>query len=112
MSVHKENQAGETIAVKDETAAQKPEERSLDGRPIMHIKVYSPFRVYFDEDGYSISGVNGTGPFDILPRHHNFISLLSSCDLSIVGIRGEQHIRISGGLMHVKSDEVIVFLDI
>ena len=100
------------------TAKTKKYVNVLDGRvdaeekPIMRIKVYSPFRVYFDEDGYSISGKNDTGNFDILPRHHNFISLLSACDLIARTSRGDQQIRISGGLMHVKADEVIVFLDI
>ncbi len=81
--------------------------------PSMHIKVYSPFKVYFDEDGYSISAANRTGPFDILPHHHNFLTLLDPCELQIRPVRGQdQKIRISGGLMHVKADKVTVFLDI
>ena len=84
----------------------------LGGKPAMHVKVYSPYRVYFDEQAYSISGENGTGPFDILPRHHNFITLLDACDLVIQTQRGEQRVRISGGIMHVKADKVIVFLDV
>lgn len=83
-----------------------------DDSPEMHIKVYSPFKVYFDEAGESISAQNATGPFDILPRHHNFITLLSPCELVIRAKGREQRIRISGGLMHVKADQVIVFLDI
>lgn len=83
-------------------------------QPTMRIKVYSPFHTYFEDDGYSISGVNATGPFDILPHHHNFMTLLSPCELSIrtIGPPGVQKIRISGGLMHVKADKVTVFLDI
>jgi F0F1-type ATP synthase epsilon subunit len=78
----------------------------------MHIKVYSPFKVYFDEDGESISAVNATGPFDVLPRHHNFMTLLQSCELVILSKQRQEKIRISGGLMHVKADQVTVFLDI
>lgn len=99
-------------------AAKKIEKAQADAehskQPTMRIKVYSPFRTYFEDDGYSISGVNATGPFDILPRHHNFMTLLTACELSIrtLGPPGIQKIRISGGLMHVKSDKVTVFLDI
>ncbi|OGL29959.1 hypothetical protein A3D14_00510 [Candidatus Saccharibacteria bacterium RIFCSPHIGHO2_02_FULL_47_12] len=75
-------------------------------------KVYSPFKVYFDDNALSISAVNATGPFDILPRHHNFITLLSPCELLIRTPRGDQKIRISGGIMHVKADKVTVFLDV
>jgi len=78
----------------------------------MHIKVYSPFKVYFDDVGESITGENATGPFDILPKHHNFMTLLNSCELVIRSRGREQRIRISGGLMHVKADRVTVFLDI
>ena len=96
-------------------AAAKEEKAAKSGSPTMHIKVYSPFKVYYDEDSYSISAVNATGPFDILPRHHNFISLLGACELVVRPVNGpppEQRIRISGGLMHVKSDQVTVFLDV
>lgn len=79
----------------------------------MEVKVYSPFRDYFDGLAYSLSAVNDTGPFDILPQHHNFISLLNACDLVVrTVLNGDQKIRISGGLIHVKADKVIVFLDV
>ena len=79
----------------------------------MHVRVYSPFREYYDGPAFSISAENGTGPFDILPKHHNFISLLLPCDLVLRTVnKGDQKIRISGGVMHVKADEVIVFLDV
>lgn len=79
----------------------------------MHVRVYSPFREYYDGPAFSISAENATGPFDILPKHHNFISLLLPCDLVLRTVgKGDQKIRISGGVMHVKADEVIVFLDV
>jgi len=83
-----------------------------DGKPMMHIRVASPFTVFFDEEAYSISAVNKTGPFDILPRHHNFITLLDACEIIVRNERGETKIQISGGIMHVKADQVIVFLNV
>ncbi len=76
------------------------------------IKVYSPYQVYFDETAQSISGVNKTGPFDILPGHHNFITLLEPCELLIRTDAEEKKIRINGGLMHVKADMASIFLDV
>jgi F0F1-type ATP synthase epsilon subunit len=96
-------------AKKIEAAKQ---EHASDAQPTMHIKIYSPFKMYFDDEGDSISAVNATGPFDILPKHHNFMTLLTPCEIIIRTFRGEEKIRISGGLMHVKSDQVTVFLDI
>lgn len=79
----------------------------------MHLRVQAPFKTYFDGDVYSVSGANATGPFDILPGHHNFISILKAGQLDIDGVAtGQQKIIISGGLIHVKSDQIIVFLDV
>lgn len=78
----------------------------------MHLKIYSPYKVYFDGDALSVSAESATGPFDILPKHHNFITLLEPCDAIVRTNRGDQTIRISGGVMHVKADDVVVFLDV
>lgn len=84
-----------------------------EGKPKMAIKVYAPFRVYFEGDGYSISGENATGPFDILPHHHNFISMLQPCTLEIKTVYDTtERIKISRALMHVKADKVTVFVDV
>jgi hypothetical protein len=101
--------AAASVGVLHGSADAKP---AAPQQPTMHIKVYSPFKVYFDEAGYSLSALNATGPFDILPQHHNFMTLLSACELEIRAPRGVQKIRISSGLMHVKADQVTVFLDI
>ncbi len=78
----------------------------------LKVKVSSPYQVYFDEPALSISGVNKTGPFDVLPGHHNFITLLEPCELSIRLSGDERRIKINGGLMHVKADMAVVFLDV
>lgn len=79
----------------------------------MNVKVYSPFRDYYDGPAFSVTAENATGPFDILPRHHSFISLLLPCDLIVrTASKGDQKFRISGGIMHVKANQVIVFLDV
>ena len=78
----------------------------------MYIKVYAPFRTYFDGIADSISATNDTGPFDILPKHHNFMTLLSASDVIVRHDKGEEKIAITRGIMHVKADRVIVFLDV
>ena len=99
-------------AVKIVEEAKQAKEVYRKTHPSMHIKVYSPYKSYFDAEGESITAVNATGPFDILPQHHRFMTLLSPCELIIRTRKREEKIRISGGLMHVKSDQVTVFLDI
>jgi F0F1-type ATP synthase epsilon subunit len=93
-----------------------------DGQPIeavkpdsdsIHAKVYSPFRTYYDDTARSLSAVSKTGPFDILPRHHNFISLLEACDVRIVTSNGDKRtIKITGGVLHVHQNRATIMLDI
>ena len=78
----------------------------------LSIKVWSPFRVYYQGAAASISGNNGAGPFDILPRHHNFISLLAAGDLVLQPADGELRIHISSGIMQVHDNHVTVFLEV
>jgi F0F1-type ATP synthase epsilon subunit len=79
----------------------------------MHVKVYAPFRTYFDGDAYSLSAENRTGPFDVLPHHKNFMSLLMPCTITVRTPKSEDfNLKVSHGVMHVKSDQVTVFLDV
>ncbi len=78
----------------------------------LKVKVASPYMIYFDQPAISISGVNKTGPFDVLVGHHNFITLLEPCELLIKTETEEKRIRINGGLLHVKENIANVFLDI
>lgn len=78
----------------------------------MYVKVHAPYKVYFDGTANSISASNATGPFDILPHHHNFMTLLVPGDVVVRTDKGEEKTTISRGIMHVKADRVTVFLDV
>lgn len=81
--------------------------------PTMAVKVYAPFQVYFEGDAISVSAVNATGPFDILPHHKNFLCMLVPCELVVQLIDGtKKTIKIRRALMHVKADKVVVFMDV
>ena len=83
-----------------------------DGRPMMAVKVYAPFQVYFEGDAYSVTAVNETGPFDILPHHKNFLCMLVPCVLTIESPKGTKKVKIHRALMHVKAERVVVFMDV
>lgn len=79
----------------------------------MHAKVYAPFKVYYDGQALSISANNLVGPFDILPKHRNFITLLEPGSLTVrIPNKADLRLPINKGVMHVKADEVRVFLDV
>lgn len=77
------------------------------------VKIYTPFHTYFEGDALSLTAVNESGTFDILPGHHNFITMLLPCDVTIDTPRsGKQVLAILRGLLHVRKDKVIIFLDV
>jgi F0F1-type ATP synthase epsilon subunit len=81
--------------------------------PTMHVKIYAPFKTYFDADATSISAINRTGQFDVLAHHKNFMTLLIPCNI-VVRTDGKPNFTmpIQRGIMHVKADRTTVFLDV
>jgi F0F1-type ATP synthase epsilon subunit len=79
----------------------------------MHVKVWSPFKTYFDESANSVTAVNRTGPFDVLPKHKNFMSLLIPCTLTVRSQgKPDFTLQISRAVLHVKKNEVVIFMDV
>jgi F0F1-type ATP synthase epsilon subunit len=81
-------------------------------RPTLEVKVYAPFKIYYEGNALGVSAVNGTGPFDVLVNHHNFLCMLVPCMLTIQTLDGPQTVKINRALMHVKSNRVVVFIDV
>ena len=86
---------------------------TADQATTMRVKVHSPFKVYYDDEASSLSAANKTGPFDILPRHKNFMTLVSPCNV-IVRANGKPDfsLPVSLAVMHVKANQVTIFLDV
>lgn len=97
----------------DEAAPTESTESKHSDQPVISVKVYAPFRIYFEGEARSVSGVNATGPFDILPHHHNFLCMLVPSELKISSVDGsEKVIKIHRALMHVNDGRVVVFVDV
>ncbi len=108
MVVRQDASTGQMVETED---VPKPSQKTkLEQK--LHIKIYSPFKVYFDGEAESISAENDTGPFDVLARHHRFMTLLNPCDLVVRSGESEQRVRITRGIMHVRENKVTVFLDV
>jgi F0F1-type ATP synthase epsilon subunit len=110
MVMRQDASTGQMVEVKDEKADAAPTE--VNGKPVMTVKVYAPFKVYYEGEAHSLTAVNETGPFDILPHHHNFLCMLVPCDLLIEAPHGQQIIKISRALMHVKAEKVTIYVDV
>lgn len=81
-------------------------------KEVIQVKIYAPFRIYFEGEAYSLSAENATGPFDILPRHYNFLSMLVPCTIKLETAKGVKKVPINRGLMQVSANHVTVFVDV
>ena len=83
-----------------------------DGFGQLEVKLYSQFNTYFEGGAESVSGSNEAGPFDILPGHANFFTLLLPGDVKISS-QGETYTyTVSRGIVQVSGNQVQVFVDI
>ncbi len=108
----KKRQNEEAAEMEGFTAAKPTHESEKGKEPTFNLKVYSPYKIYYDEEARSVSAVNDTGPFDVLPGHKNFLTLISKGQVVVRNYRGEEPINVVRGVLHVKNNEVTVFLDV
>ena len=79
----------------------------------IQVKVYAPFKTYFEGPAASVSATNDSGPFDILSKHKNFICLLRPGEVRVrIANQADFAMEMKRGVMHVRSNKVTVFLDV
>jgi len=76
------------------------------------LKIFSPYQTYYQGEAVSLTAANRTGPFDILPGHINFFSLLTGG--TVVVNTGFQRLefQIGRGVVRVNQDAVTLFADV
>ena len=66
----------------------------------------------FEGEVRSVSGSNKTGPFDILPLHENFITIVSG-NLRIKKADGlMENIAVTNGVLKARENKVEVFIGV
>ena len=60
----------------------------------------------------AVSSFNDMGPFDVLPRHANFISLIKQAIILHLIDKTEKRIEITSGVMKVRENNLEVYLGI
>ena len=72
----------------------------------------APFHVYYQGPAKLISASNKVGQFDILPGHADFFSVMMPGEV-IIETDGEPvTFNISNGIVTVRDDEVMLFVNI
>ena|SRR5664279_3063123 len=78
----------------------------------VHLIVRNRGKILFDEDIKSITSVNDTGTFDILPLHANFITLIKEY-IIVHKLDGTiQKKEINNGVLKVRENLINCYIDI
>jgi F0F1-type ATP synthase epsilon subunit len=87
---------------------------SKDSNTHLSVVARGPFEIYYEGEAESVSAANQVGPFDILPGHSAFFSILSPCEVTIISTKESEPINfeINNGIATAKNDEVMLFVNI
>ncbi len=78
----------------------------------LQVTARAPFNIYYEGPANVVSAVNQVGPFDILPGHADFFSILSPCEVIVEPTEGEPiKFMASNGIVTVRGDEVMLFVN-
>ncbi len=82
-------------------------------QPAESLKVIAraPFNLYYEGEALSVTAANKVGPFDILPGHADFFSVLSPCDVFIETDKEPVSFSITNGIITARDNEVMLFID-
>ncbi len=79
--------------------------------PKLNVVARAPFEIYYEGEAESVSAVNRVGPFDILPGHADFFSVLNPGEVKIQNGEESQVFKISNGIVTARDDEVMIFVN-
>ncbi len=76
---------------------------------VLNVIARSPFHVYYEGPAEIVSALNKVGPFDVLPGHADFFSVLKPCDVTINTKSEPVIFHINSGIITVRDNEVMLF---
>jgi F0F1-type ATP synthase epsilon subunit len=71
----------------------------------------APFHIYYEGPARVVSAINKVGKFDVLPGHADFFSVISPGEVLIETESDTINFAISGGIIGVRDDEVMLFVN-
>jgi F0F1-type ATP synthase epsilon subunit len=78
--------------------------------PTLNVIARAPFELYYEGPAEAVSAANKIGPFDVLPQHADFFSVLKPCTITIDKPEGDPvSFEITNGIITVRDDEVRLF---
>jgi F0F1-type ATP synthase epsilon subunit len=78
----------------------------------LNVIARAPFHKYYDGPAMAVSASNQVGKFDILPGHADFFSVMVPGEVVIQTDTDIINFAISNGIINVRGDQVMLFVNI
>ncbi len=86
------------------TVPQSPSPNSL------LVYVRDPEHIFFQDEALSLSSINDKGPFDVLPQHENFISIIKDKVVIQMKTGEKRELPLKKGVLKTLHNKVWIFL--
>lgn len=68
--------------------------------------------VAWEGEAIVVSSINSVGPFDVLPQHSNFISIIKNRIVVTKPDKSKQEFNVGSGVMQVRENKVMIYLGV
>jgi len=86
--------------------------RHSSDTPLLTVVARAPFHVYYEGTARVVSAANSVGTFDVLPGHVDFFSVMNPGQVSIETESDTVNFMIANGIITVRNDEVMLFVNL
>lgn len=85
--------------------------KSKSNASLLTVIARAPFHIYYEGSARVVSASNKVGKFDVLPGHADFFSVMSPGEVLIETESDTINFPITGGIIGVRDDEVMLFVN-
>lgn len=76
---------------------------------LITVEINSPEKFIWEGKAVSISSVNSSGPFDILPMHANFITILENQPIKINTGNKIEEFTFTNAILYASKNKVLIY---
>ncbi len=79
---------------------------------LIHVRINSPEKIIWEGEAEWVSSENTEGPFDILPMHTNFITIIEKKDIRVKSAKEVQTYKYDRTVLYAHSNKVFIYTNI
>ena len=81
-------------------------------KTMLSVKIMNPDAVIWEGEAESVSSENTEGPFDILPEHANFLTLITGKPIVVRRYDGDREFVFGQALLYIHNNSVAIYTNI